>query len=534
MPPTRPPDAEHAAYSFGPFTLRTNGRTLTRSGLTVPIGARAFDLLCTLLEEHGRIVGKTELMRRVWPDVAVTDNNLAVAASALRRALQDNSTEPAYIRTISGRGYCFVAPVIIEAARQAWVGTSPALAPQGPAAPAGMPGIAILPFINLSDDPAQDHFGNGIAEDIIADLSRNRWLTVIARNSSFSFRGANVATTEIAEKLGVRYVLDGTIRKAANRVRVTAELIDAETNSPILRERFDRDLADLFSVQDAITEKITASVRPALYEAEEARSMRRRPESLDAWAAYQRGVWHFSRFGQPESQAARAWFERSIALDPQFAPGYYGLGLVFLHDGSGYITGAPSDWQTRGEDLVRQAVALDDRDSHAHSLLAAALMMRGDHAGALESTARALDLNPSDAVAYGTAGATLVFSGRPLEGLEALAACLRLNPREPRLRVRYAHVGLGHYFADQFEQADAVADRIIRIWPLFPFGPRLKAMVLADTGRLAEARAAIDAAIALDPAPFDCFSHARMPWYGAAAHRRALAAFRRAGWTGPA
>jgi adenylate cyclase len=228
--------------------------------------------------------------------------------------------------------------------------------------------------------------------------------------------------------------------------------------------------------------------------------------SNQAWAAYQRGVWHFSRFDAPETAKAQAWFERAIELDDRFAPGYYGLALVHLHDGSGYMPRAVPDWQTRGERLAQQAVMLDERDSGA--------------------------LNPSDATAHGTAGATLVFSGRPVEGLEALDTSLRLSPRDPRLRVRLSHIGLGHFFARHYAEAEATAETIMRDWPGFSFGPRLHAMVLAETGRIAQARTAIAAAMALSPAPFDDFTHARMPWYGREAFNRALAAFRTAGWPG--
>ena len=518
-------------YYFGRFSLISERRQLLSDGSPVSIGSRAFDLLVALIANRDRIVTKSELMALVWPNSVVEANNLTVNIAALRRVLRDAYHEQQVLRTVPGRGYRFVAEVRVDGGQAAPGGAS--------AAPATttrseLPSIAVLPFVNMSDDPQQDHFGDGIAEDIISELSRNRWLTVIARNSSFTCKGQAVEIAEVARRFGVRYVLEGGIRKADARIRLTAQLIDASTGTHMLAERYDRDLADIFAVQDEITSLIIAAVRPALYEAEQIRSMRKHPESIDAWAAYQRGVWHFSRHEEPESAEAQAWFQRAITLDPSFAPGYYGSGLVYIHDGSAFVPGTVPDWQMRGEQLALRAVLLDERDSSAHAVLGVARMVRGDHGGSLEATQRALTLNPNDAGAHGTRGATLVFLGRVAEGLESLAASLRLSPRDPRLRVRLAHIGLGHYFGRDYDAACGTAERLRRDWPAYSFGSRLLALVLAETGRLPEARRVLQEAIALSPAQFDDFSHARMPWYRHDEHGRVVETMRRAGWTGRA
>lgn len=513
-------------YCFGPFVLQPDRRRLCEDGVAVALGARAFDLLVVLVEHNDRIMGKEELLRHVWPGNAVEENNITVNMSALRKALRDQAGVPRYIQTISGRGYRFIAALATDAGP-----SSPA-----PAAlqPPEMPSIAVLPFAAVGGNVAQEHLGDGIAEDIISELSRHRWLTVIARNSSFTYKGAAVEIGEVARQFGVRYVLDGSVRQSGGRVRVNIHLIDATTGTHLLAERYDRELADLFALQDEITSLITTAVRPALYEAEQARSLRKHPDSIDAWAAYQRGVLLFSRYTPADGVQARIWFDRAVALDPGFAPGYYGLALIDLHDGSGHLPSAVADWQPRGEALARRAVQLDGRDSHAHSILGLAYMVRGDHAGALEATTRALALNPNDATAHGTLGAALVFMGRTEEGLRELATSVRLSPRDPRMRVRQAHIGLGHYFSRQYEEAEAVARRIMREWPTFSFGPRLLAMVMAETGRAAEARAAFAAAVALVPAPFDDFTHANMPWYRPSDHARVLQSLRQAGCVFPA
>ena len=512
-------------FEFGRFLLEPARRLLLEGGVPVAIGSRVFDLLVALVEGRSRVLSKAELVARVWGG-QVEESSLTVAASALRKALRDGTGGQRFIETVPGRGYRFVGAVRA-------FGTAAALAdPSAPPPAVELPSIAVLPFANISGDPAQDYFGDGLAEDIIYQLSRNRWLTVIARNSSFTYRGRAASIPDVARELGVRYVLEGGVRTAGRRVRVTAQLIDAATNSHLTAVRYDREIADIFAAQDDVTDLVISAIRPVLYETDQRQAMRKPPGSVGAWAAYQRGVWHFSRFAEPESEEARAWFQRAISLDAGFAPGYYGLGLVFLHDGSGYIPNTVLDWQQRGEALAQRAVGLDELDSGAHSVLGLARMVRGDHARSLEATGRALELNPNDATAHGTHGATLVFGGRPLEGLQSLATSLRLSPRDPRLRVRHAHVVLGHYFAGQLEQAAAAALHIRREWPGYSTGPRLHAMSLAELGRLDEARAALDTALAMSPAPFNDFTHARMPWYRREDHARAAAALRRAGWSG--
>lgn len=523
-------DCESVIYEFGRFSVVPERRQLLCDGTPVVLGSRAFDLLVSLVESPERTVLKAELMARVWPNTVVEANNLTVNIAALRRALCDVHDEQRIIRTIPGRGYRFVAELRSPAS------TPPPPAPSAPGSTtrSELPGIAVLPFANMSGDPTQDHFGDGIAEDIIAELSRNRWLTVIARNSSFTCKGQPSEIAEVAQRFGVRYVLEGSLRKAGSRIRITAQLIDATTGTHLLAERYDRDLADIFAVQDEITSLIIDAVRPALYEAEQVRSMRKHPTSIDAWAAYQRGVWHFSRHEEPEGAEAQSWFQRAIALDPSFAPGYYGSGLVYIHDGSAFIPDTVPDWQSRGEQLALRAVLLDERDSGAHAVLGVARMVRGDHAGALDATQRALAINPNDASAHGTRGATLVFNGRPAEGLQSLTTSLRLSPRDPRLRIRLAHIGLGHYFGRDYVAAHDTAQRLVRDWPAYAFGYRLLGMVLAETDRLAEASRAIARSVALSPALFDDFSHARMPWYRPDDHRRVIETMRRAGWTGRA
>jgi len=193
------------------------------------------------------------------------------------------------------------------------------------------PSIAVLPFSNMSSDPEQESFADGIAEDVITALSRYPSLFVIARNSCFTYKGRTVDVKQIGRELGVRYVLEGSLRKAGNRIRVTAQLVEAETGKHDWAERYDRDFADIFAVQDEITEAVTIAIAPAIAEAEQHRAMRKPPGSLDAWAAYQRGLWHFSKFTTNDNAIAQKFFQQAIKSDPNFAGGHWGLALAYLY-----------------------------------------------------------------------------------------------------------------------------------------------------------------------------------------------------------
>jgi adenylate cyclase len=329
------------------------------------------------------------------------------------------------------------------------------------------PSVAVLPFTNMSGDPEQEFFSDGIAEDIITALSRYPSLFVIARNSTFTYKGRAVDVKQVGRELGVRYVLEGGLRKSGNRIRVTAQLVEAETGKHVWAERYDRDLADIFALQDEITEAVTIAIAPAIAGAEQQRAMRKPPGSLDAWAAYQRGLWHVSKATSDDISLAEKFFQQAIDLDPNFSGAYGGLALA---------QGQAADFQTRNlpetlssiEALARRAVALDGADAEARVLLSTALWRRGDYEGALAEAERALATTPNLASAHHQLGATLIFSGRPKEGLAALERSIRLDPRHPRSASRLHHVAIGLYFCREYTAAIEAAKLTIRAHPEFP------------------------------------------------------------------
>jgi adenylate cyclase len=394
------------------------------------------------------------------------------------------------------------------------------------------PSMAVLPFTNMSGDPEQEFVSDGIAEDVITALSHYPSLFVIARNSTFTYKGQAVDVKQVGRELGVRYVLEGSVRKAGNRIRVTAQLIEAGTGNHVWAERYDRDLADIFAVQDEITHALTTALAPAIADAELRRAIRKPPESLDAWAAYQRGLWHLSKANPDDDTIAQNFFRQAIDLDPTFAPGYSALALAQLQAAAVYQKLSLAEAQSSAEALARRAVSLDGADAEARSCLGWALQARGELDGALVEIERALAMSPNLAVAHWQRGATLIFSGRPKEGLSALETCIRLDPRDPFMSVRLLHTACGLYFAREYEKVIDAAKRLIRSYPDFPMIYRWPAAALGQLGRTSEAKEWLERAISAAPAAFNMYVRSRVPWFRPEDHAHLVQGLRKAGWEG--
>jgi adenylate cyclase len=329
-------------------------------------------------------------------------------------------------------------PLRVYRVRADWTGEAAGAAQPSLALPDN-PSIAVLPFTNMSADPEQEFFADGIAEDIITALSCYPSLFVIARNSSFTYKGRVVEVRQIGRELGVRYLLEGSLRKSGNRIRVTAQLVESEAGKHVWAQRYDRDLAYIFTVQDEITEAVTIAIAPAIADAERQRAVRKPPANLDAWAAYQRGLWHMGKANSEEYASAEEFFQKAIDLDPNFSGGYRRLAFAQFLGASVFQLRSLAEAQTSAEALARRAIALDASDAESRSILSQTLSYRGDNEGALAEADRALAISPNLAFAHGRKGVALVFSGRPEAGIAALRAgnaagspCSgRSNPLDP-------------------------------------------------------------------------------------------------------
>lgn len=384
------------------------------------------------------------------------------------------------------------------------------------------PSLAILPFQNMSGDPNQEFLADGLADDIITALSRYPSMLVIGRSSSFTFKDRKTGIGDIARQLGVRYLLDGSVRKSGSRIRVSAQLVEADTGTQIWGERYDRDLFDIFAVQDEIADATTIRIAPAIASAERRRALRKSPASLDAWEAYQRGMWHLSRSQPADNAHAEQLFLRATQIDPTFAGGFIGLATVLSR---------AKGTQTQEEAHARQAVLLDANNAEARARLALALLARGDHAAALHEAEQALAICPNLSDGHGAYGVILAYSDQPAKAVEALETCVRLDPRSPSLVNRLNQIALAYYFNGDYGATIVAADRAISAFPEFPSPYRWRAAALGMLGR-PDASAALAKAMSVSQDAFEFQVRERPQWFRPDDHAHMLDGLRQSGWDG--
>jgi TolB-like protein/DNA-binding winged helix-turn-helix (wHTH) protein/Flp pilus assembly protein TadD len=496
-------------FRFGPFHLIPAQRELLFDGAPVGLGSRAFDLLLALVTRHGQLLSKDELMAEVWPGKVVEENNLQAHISALRKILARDVDGLRYLQTAPGRGYRFLANVEHVQPVDAITGTEAArLGPSVPPFPVpdnpsiamlplsvpsvpDRPSIAVLPFVNLSGDPEQEYFSDGIAEDIITALSKIRWLFITAQNSSFTYRGNSVDVRHVARELGVRYILKGSVRKAADRLRTTAQLIDGSMGNHIWADRYDGKLVDLFALQDEITKKVASVIEPSLLQAESTRSQNRSAKDLESWDMIMRARSLLGRSNRSDSKSAIAILERAVDCYPEYGPAYSMLaGALAASSFLGW-----DSMEIRTEEAFRlatRAVELDDTDPRAHVALGwVALSMRRTEEAA-EEFRRAIDLNPNSAAAHGSLGATLSLAGRSDQAIMHLKNAFRMSPHDPQSAMFNSFLAAAHYLARRYNEAVAFSRTAVQLRHGMTGAHRIYIASLAQAGQLAEARAALE------------------------------------------
>ena len=520
-------------FLFDNHALDTDRRELHRGSERIAVEPQVFDLLVYLVQNCDRVVSKDDLIASVWHGRIVSDSTLTSRINAARKAVGDSGEDQKLIRTVVRKGLRFVGTVHAKSN-----GAEPAHA-AGPLddvreqSRAGLPlpdrpAIAVLPFINMGGDAEQEYFSDGISEDIITALSKLRWFFVIARNSSFIYKGKAVHLKQVADELGVRYVLEGSVRKGGDRVRITAQLNDVATGSHIWAERYDRELADVFAVQDEITEAIVAAIEPQLYAAENFRAQRKPPNSLDAWDLVMRALSHYWRVTRQDNMVAQALLEKATAVDPN-----YGQALGVL--ATSHMFSAHMGWTDLAmvapiaERAALAAILIDSEDPWAHLALGGVYLFARRFDDCLAEFELALRLNPNFSLAQGYHGLALCYCGRWEEGDVAAHRALRLSPRDPFSAIYCGIAAYAQFVGGNYDEAIRLAREGIRQRGDFVGAHRVLTAAAGMAGQGDLAKVALQELCRAQPNICLAWIERQMPMKREADRDHYLEGFRRAG-----
>lgn len=508
-------------YSFGDYLLDPERRELTLGPTAISVGPQVFDLLLCLVRNREHVVSKDELLDVVWNGRIVSESTLTSHINAARKAIGDSGQDQRLIRTISRKGFRFVGDVMERkaaispgAARDAAAdrtadgttdGTADGVVNSGglPANASTLPdkpSLAVLPFLNLSGDSEQDYFIDGVVEDIISALSRVRWLFVIARNSSFTYKGRAVDVKQVGRELGVRYLLEGSMRKSASRVRITGQLIDATTGAHIWAERFDGTLGDIFELQDQVTANVVGTIAPQLERAEIERAQRKPTDSLGAYDYFLRGMANVHRGTRTAIDEGLSQFSKAIELDPAFAAAYaMAAWCHFWRKINGWMSNRTEEI-AEGTRLARRAIELGKDDPVALARSGHALgHLTGDLDSGIALVDRALVLNPNYAAAWFLGGFLRIWRGEFDDAIERFARAMQLSPLDSETYRMQAGTAMANLLAGHLDAAVAWAEKAHRELPSFLIAAATIAASHALADRTNDAQRALRHLRALDP-----------------------------------
>jgi TolB-like protein/tetratricopeptide (TPR) repeat protein len=483
-------------YAFGIFRLDAEAEILYRGNDPVGLGRRAVALLRVLLERPGAPVSKDTLIAAAWPGLAVEESNLTVQIAALRRVFEEESGCGNWIETLPRRGYRFTGPVSLDDAAV----HMPPITATGALTLPEKPSIVVLPFQNMSGDPDQDYFADGVVEEIITALSWFQQLFVIARNSSFTYKGRAIDTRQVGRELGVRYLLEGSVRRAGQRVRIVVQLIEAASAIHLWADRFDGDLEDIFDLQDQVAASVVGAIAPKLENAEIRRAQRKPTGSLDAYDYYLQGLASFHQTTKASISEALGLFHRAIGLDPGYAAAYGMAAWCHVRQkGSRWVT-VPGPEVAEAARLVSKALELGRDDAVALSSAGYALAYV---VGDLEQGAAFLDqavaINPNLAAALSLCGWPKLWLGQLDKSIALQARAMRLSPRDPQIFLMEAATAFAHLCAGRYQQASAWAGKAFNNQPNFIMPLAASAASDAHAGRHEQAHKTMSRIRQLDP-----------------------------------
>jgi len=494
-------------FQFQGYTLDVAHNSLRVADREIPLRPKSFEVLRYLVENADRLVTKDELIKAIWPNVIVTDDALLHCVSEARRAMADS--KQTLIATVPRRGYRFAAPVLRVATNAAPPTVeSPPASPDRPRSQPPLldrPSVAVLPFANLSGDPQQEYLSDGITEDITTELSRFSELVVIARNSAFQYKGRAVDIRQLGRELDARYVLEGSVRRSGDRIRITAQLIDAVTGAHRWAERYDRELRDIFAVQDEVARAIVAILAAHVNRAEIERALLKPPADWQAYDYYLRGAEAFflqmSRHTKTSLYDARRLLEQSLAIDPDYARAAAVLSWTHFYPYIAYIELFGGDYLNpaaldRALELAQTAVHLDPRLPQARAQLGHVLLFKRQHDAAIAEFERAFALNPN--FVDNRYARALITVGEPARAIEILEANLRLDPFQP-IAASLHLMAMANYMLQRYGEAVRLARECASRLPDLEW-PRLHlAAAYAQAGQLEEARAEAAEVLRINP-----------------------------------
>lgn len=480
-------------FRFEGVTLDLGKGCLHDENGEIELRPKSFEVLRYLVGNAGRLVTKDELLQAVWPNVTVSAESLTRCISDIRAALQDG--ESRIVKTVPRRGYRFAAPITASdttAINGVANGAAVLPTPDGPS-------IAILPFSNLSGDPEQDYFADGVVEEITIALSRFKWLFVISRNSSFAYKNKAVDIKQIGRELGVRYVLEGSVRRNADQVRISGQLIDAASGIHLWAERFEGDLGDIFSLQDEMTSNVISAIEPKMWKTEIEHAVRR-PNDLKAYDLVLRAFPHFYSMTREGIATALQLFSRALEIDAR-----YGLAANMACEC--HYLNTSLGWAADPKSEIEKAwrfsrLALDIDESDAEILATAGRMtayLTGDREAAMAMADRAISLNANSAVAWMHRGWTCIYAEQPDEALRSLERAIRLSPLDPALYLMLTGTAFANISLHRFEAAVAASRRAIHQTDKFAPTFRCLAVALVHLGRQEEAIVAAKQLLNLEP-----------------------------------